>query len=270
MLPALDLQVTEVEVPSHDGVKVPMTVLHKKGLALDGSNPVLVHGYASYGHSITAYYSPDNRVWLERGGVLAFTNPRGSGVHGDDWHRAGFKSTKPNTWKDGIACVRWLIEHRYGSPSTMAIIGTSAGGIFVGRAVTEAPELFAAAIFNVGSLDTVRAEESANGATNTGEFGSVNDPDRVSRLGRDEHLPLDSRRHQIPGRDAGARRQRPACAGVGEQQDRGAPAGRQCQRHGRCCCAWTCRRGMAWAAPSRSATQPLPTSTRSCFGRWAS
>jgi prolyl oligopeptidase len=176
MLPALDLQVTEVEVPSHDGVKIPMTVLHKKGLALDGSNPVLVHGYGSYGHSINAYYSPDNRVWLERGGVLAFTNPRGSGVHGNDWHRAGFKSTKPNTWKDGIACVRWLIEHRYGSPSTMAIIGTSAGGIFVGRAVTEAPELFAAAVFNVGSLDTVRAEESANGATNTGEFGSVNDP----------------------------------------------------------------------------------------------
>lgn len=175
-LPALDLQVTEVEVPSHDGVKVPMTVLHKKGLALDGRNPVLVHGYGSYGLSISAYYSPDNLVWLERGGVLAYTNPRGSGVHGDEWHRAGFKSTKPNTWKDGIACVRWLIEQRYGSPATMAIKGTSAGGIFVGRAVTEAPELFAAAIFDVGALDTVRAEQSANGATNTGEFGSVTDP----------------------------------------------------------------------------------------------
>jgi len=176
ILPALDLQVTEVEVPSHDGVKVPMTVLHRKGLVLDGSNPVLVHGYGSYGLSISAYYSPDNLVWLERGGVLAYTNPRGSGVHGDDWHRAGFKASKPNTWKDGIACVRWLIERRYGSPATMAIMGTSAGGIFVGRAVTEAPELFAAAIFNVGALDTVRAEESANGATNTGEFGSVNNP----------------------------------------------------------------------------------------------
>jgi len=182
VLPALDLQVTEVEVPSHDGVKVPMTVLHKRGLALDGSNPVLVHGYASYGMSMTAYYSPENLVWLERGGVLAYTNPRGSGVHGDDWHRAGFKTSKPNTWKDGIACVRWLIEHRYGSPATMAIMGTSAGGIFVGRAVTEAPELFAAAIFNVGSLDTVRAEQSANGATNMGEFGSTTNPDEFRAL----------------------------------------------------------------------------------------
>ena len=174
-LPALDLQVTEVEVPSHDGVKVPMTVLHKKGLVLDGRNPVLVHGYASYGYSMTAHYAPVNLVWLERGGVLAFTNPRGSGVHGDDWHRAGFKTSKPNTWKDGIACVRWLIEQKYGSAATMGITGGSAGGIFAGRAMTEAPELFAAAILEVGSLDSVRAEISANGATNTSEFGSVKD-----------------------------------------------------------------------------------------------
>lgn len=174
-LPALDLQVTDVEVPSHDGVMVPMTVLHRKGLALDGRNPVLVNGYASYGYSETAYYSPANLVWLERGGVLAFTNPRGSGVHGDDWHRAGFKTTKSNTWKDGIACVRWLIAQGYGSPATMAISGGSAGGIFVGRAVTAAPELFAAAIFEVGMLDTVRSETTANGITNVSEFGSVTD-----------------------------------------------------------------------------------------------
>ncbi len=175
-LPALDLQVTEVEVPSHDGVKVPMTVLHKKGLALDGRNPVLVHGYASYGFSQTAHYSAANLVWLERGGVLAYTNPRGSGVHGDDWHRAGFKTTKSNTWKDGIACVRWLIEQGYGSAATMGIMGGSAGGIFVGRAVTAAPELFAAAIFDVGMLDTVRSETTANGITNISEFGTVANP----------------------------------------------------------------------------------------------
>ena len=181
-VPPLDLQVTEVEVPSHDGVKVPMTVLHKKGLVLNGSNPVLVHGYGSYGLSLSAYYSPDNAVWLERGGVLAFTNPRGSGVHGKAWHHAGYKASKPNTWKDGIACVRWLIEQRYGSPATMAITGTSAGGIFVGRAVTEAPELFAAAIFNVAVLDAIRAEHSANGATNTGEFGSVSNRDEFRAL----------------------------------------------------------------------------------------
>jgi prolyl oligopeptidase len=181
-LPALDLQVTEIEVPSHDGVFVPMTVVHKKGLELNGRNPVLVEGYASYGFSISAHYTPANRVWLERGGVLAITNPRGSGVYGNEWHRAGFKSTKANTWKDGIACVRWLIEKGYGSPATMAIKGTSAGGIFVGRAVTEAPELFAAAIFEVGALDSLRFEFTANGVTNISEFGTVAKADEFRAL----------------------------------------------------------------------------------------
>jgi len=170
-----ELTVTEVQVESHDGVKVPMTILHRKGLKLDGSNPVLLNGYASYGSTISAFFSTDDMVWIERGGVIAISNPRGSGVYGDDWHRAGFKTTKANTWKDGIACAKYLIAQGYGSPKTMGIIGTSAGGIFVGRATTEAPELFAAAVYNVGLLDTIRAEESANGVTNISEFGTVKD-----------------------------------------------------------------------------------------------
>jgi prolyl oligopeptidase len=172
-LPALT--VTEVLVQSHDGVKVPMTILHREGLKLDGSHPVLLQGYAAYGFTISARFSIEDMAWIERGGVVAYTNPRGSGVYGDDWHRAGFKATKPNTWKDGIACAKYLIAQGYGSARTMGIIGASAGGIFVGRATTEAPELFAAAVYDVGLLDAVRAEESANGATNTSEFGSVKD-----------------------------------------------------------------------------------------------
>lgn len=177
-----DLVVTDVEFPSHDGVRVPMTVLHRKGLVLDGSNPVLVDGYGGYGYSTSAFFSSHNMVWIEGGGVLAFVNPRGSGVNGEDWHLAGHKTTKSNTWKDGIAAARWLIDKGYGSAKTMGITGTSAGGVFVGRAVTEAPELFAAAIFNVGLLDAVRFEESANGATNTAEFGSVKDPAEFKAL----------------------------------------------------------------------------------------
>ncbi len=177
-----EVVVTEVQVPSHDGVLVPMTILHKKGLPLDGRNPVLLNGYASYGFSISAGFSTETMVWIERGGVTAMINPRGSGVHGDAWHRAGFKTTKPNTWKDGIAGAKYLIAKGYGSPKTMGITGTSAGGIFVGRAVTEAPELFAAAIFNVGMMDTIRSEESANGITNISEFGSVKDPAEFKAL----------------------------------------------------------------------------------------
>jgi len=177
-----DVQVTDVSVPSHDGVMVPMTILHKKGLALDGRNAVLLHGYASYGFTISAGFSLDDMVWIERGGVTAYVNARGSGVYGDDWHRAGFKATKPNTWKDGIAAAKYLIAKGYGSAKTMGIKGTSAGGIFVGRATTEAPELFAAAVYDVGSLDTVRAEDTANGVTNISEFGTVKDPAEFKAL----------------------------------------------------------------------------------------
>jgi prolyl oligopeptidase len=141
-----------------------------------------VEGYGSYGISTSAYFSNFNVVWMEQGGVLAFVNPRGSGVLGDDWHRAGFKTTKSNTWKDGIACAKWLIAQGYGSPRTMGITGGSAGGIFVGRATTEAPELFAAAVYDVGALDTVRFEETANGATNVSEFGTVKDPTEAKAL----------------------------------------------------------------------------------------
>ena len=112
-------------------------------------------------------------VWLEQGGVLAFANVRGSGVYGNDWYQAGFKATKSNTWKDGVACAQYLIKLGYATPKTLAVTGGSAGGIFVGRSITSAPELFAAAIFNVGMMDTIRSEESANGITNISEFGSV-------------------------------------------------------------------------------------------------
>ncbi len=178
----LPLRVTEVEFASHDGVLVPMTVLHREGLALDGNNPVLLNGYASYGFSMTAGFRPDHIAWIERGGVLALVNARGSGVHGEAWHRAGFKQSKPNTWLDGVAAARWLIAQGYGSPKTMTISGGSAGGIFVGRATTTAPELFAAAVYEVGMLDTVRSEASANGITNISEFGSVKDAGEFKAL----------------------------------------------------------------------------------------
>ena len=171
-----DVEVTEQKVPSHDGVLVPMTVLHKKGIKRDGSNPTLLVAYGSYGHSETAGFNSASMAWLERGGVLALANVRGSGVYGEAWRNAGFKATKSNTWKDGVACAQHLISQGFASPSTMGILGTSAGGIFVGRTVTTAPQLFAAAIFNVGVMDAVRAEDSANGITNISEFGSAKDP----------------------------------------------------------------------------------------------
>lgn len=167
------IEVRDVLAPSHDGALVPMTLLYRKGLVLDGRNPTLLIGYAAYGFTQTARYAPSDLAWLERGGVLAFANGRGSGVYGQEWYRAGFKATKSNTWKDGIACAQYLIDQGYASPQTLAVMGGSAGGIFAGRSMTEAPQLFAAAVLNVGVMDAVRAEESANGITNVSEFGSA-------------------------------------------------------------------------------------------------
>ncbi|MCK9538867.1 prolyl oligopeptidase family serine peptidase [Dokdonella sp.] len=169
------LTVSEVTVPSHDGVQVPLAIIHRADLKRDAPHPTLLEGYGAYGHSFAAYFDPRSMAWLERGGVLAYANVRGSGAFGDDWHRAGFKATKPNTWKDGIASAKYLIDKGYATPATLGIWGTSAGGIFVGRAVTEAPQLFAAAVFEVGIMDMLRFEESANGITNVSEFGSVKD-----------------------------------------------------------------------------------------------
>ena len=168
-----ELEVSEVLVPSWDGAEVPLAIIHRKNLVLDGSNPTLLVGYGAYGFSFEAFFDPTSYAWFERGGVLAYANVRGSGAKGDAWYRAGFKSTKPNTWKDGIAAARYLIDRKFASPRTLGIWGTSAGGIFVGRAVTTAPELFAAAIFDVGVMDTVRFETSANGITNVSEFGTA-------------------------------------------------------------------------------------------------
>jgi len=176
------LTVSEVLAPSHDGAQVPLAIIHRADLKRDEPHPTLLIGYGAYGFSYEAFFDPRSVAWLERGGVLAYANVRGSGAFGDAWHRAGFKTTKANTWKDGIACAKYLIDKGYASPATLGILGGSAGGIFVGRAVTEAPGLFAAAIFDVGVMDTIRVEESANGITNISEFGTVKDPAEFKAL----------------------------------------------------------------------------------------
>lgn len=167
-----DIVVTEVKVPSHDGALVPLSILHRKGAALDGRNPTLLYGYASYGITEEPFFSPGRLAWLDAGGVLAVANPRGSSVYGQDWYKAGWQATKPNTWKDFIACAEWLIAQKWTSPAKLGILGGSAGGILVGRAMTERPDLFAAVVPAVGALDMVRAEVTPNGVPNIPEFGT--------------------------------------------------------------------------------------------------
>lgn len=164
---------TEVKVKSHDGVLVPMSIIHRADVKLDGHNPTILYGYASYGSTEEPFYSVSRLAWLDAGGVYAIANPRGSGVYGEEWYRGGFQATKPNTWKDFIACAEYLIAQKYTSPAKLGILGGSAGGILVGMAMVERPDLFAAVIPAVGALDMLRMETTANGVPNIPEFGSV-------------------------------------------------------------------------------------------------
>ncbi|MBK6469549.1 MAG: S9 family peptidase [Betaproteobacteria bacterium] len=167
-----DIVATEVMVKSHDGAMVPMSIIHKQGTKLDGSNPTLLYGYASYGITEEPFFSIGRLAWMDAGGVFAIANPRGSSVFGREWHEAGKQATKPNTWRDFIACAEWLIAQKWTTPARLGIWGGSAGGILVGRAMTERPELFAAVVPEVGSLDLVRMETTPNGVPNIPEFGS--------------------------------------------------------------------------------------------------
>jgi prolyl oligopeptidase len=168
-----DIMATEVKVKSHDGVMVPMSIIHKKDVKLDGNNPTLLYGYASYGITEEPFFSYGRLAWMDAGGVFAIANPRGSGVYGQDWYKAGFQTTKPNTWKDFIACAEFLIAQKYTTPAKLGILGGSAGGILVGRAMTERPDLFAAVVPAVGALDGIRFESTPNGVPNIPEFGTI-------------------------------------------------------------------------------------------------
>ena len=170
-----DLVVEEVMVKSHDGVEVPLSIIHKKGIQKDGSNRLLLFGYGAYGISMDPSFGPNTLLWCLEDGIFAIAHVRGGGELGEQWHKGGFKSTKPNTWKDFIACAEYMADNSYTTPDKIAIYGGSAGGILIGRAMTERPDLFAAAIPAVGVMNAVRTELEPGGPANIPEFGTVQD-----------------------------------------------------------------------------------------------
>jgi len=172
----------EVKAKASDGTLVPLSIIHRRDLKMDGSHPTLLHGYGSYGITYDPGFDPTSLAWLERGGVIAVAHIRGGGEYGEDWHNAGRKGTKENTITDFIACAQYLIDHAYTSPQHLAGEGTSAGGITIGGAITERPDLFGAALDNVGMSDDLRAELQINGPANIPEFGTVKNEDEFHNL----------------------------------------------------------------------------------------
>ena len=168
-----DLVATEVKVKSHDGALVPLSIVHRRGLKLNGTNPTILYGYGAYGISQTPFFRPQYLAWFEQGGVFAVAHVRGGGENGEEWYKGGYQQTKPNTWRDAIACAEWLVAQGYTSPSRLAIEGGSQGGIYVGRAITERPELFGAAIDQVPVSDAVRSSFETNGELDKTEMGTT-------------------------------------------------------------------------------------------------
>jgi len=185
---------SEVLARSADGTMVPLSVIYKKGLVLDGSHPAYLEGYGAYGITLEPAFSATRIAWLERGGVFAVCQPRGGGWYGEAWHRAGMIATKPHTWQDFVACGRWLVAHRYSSPAHLGGEGTSAGGITIGRAITTEPQLFAAALDVVGLSNALRAEFTPNGPPNIPEFGTVK-----NEVGFRALYAMDAYEHVVPG-----------------------------------------------------------------------
>jgi prolyl oligopeptidase len=183
----------EVEVPGDDGTPIPLSIIHKKGLPLDGSASCILTGYGAYGISLDPWFDLKRSVAL-RGVVIAVAHVRGGGEKGEAWYKAGYKTTKPNTWKDFISCAEYLVKKGYTSPGRLAGTGTSAGGILISRAITTRPDLFAAAVCNVGCANAMRMEFSPNGPVNTPEFGTVKDRAECEAL-----YEMDGVQHVQPG-----------------------------------------------------------------------
>jgi prolyl oligopeptidase len=185
--PSVDFNPAEYETKqvfyaSKDGTQVPMFLVYKQGLKLNGQNPTYLYGYGGFGISLTPSFSVSQLVWLELGGVLAIPNLRGGGEYGETWHQAGTKLNKQNVFDDFIAAAEWLIANQYTDREKLAIGGGSNGGLLVGACMTQRPDLFAAALPAVGVLDMLRFHKFTIGWAWCSDYGSPDNPDEFAAL----------------------------------------------------------------------------------------
>ncbi|MGC1730010.1 MAG: prolyl oligopeptidase family serine peptidase [Steroidobacteraceae bacterium] len=166
----------QVFYPSKDGTRIPMLLAYRKGLKLDGNNPLLLYGYGGFGIPNLPTFNPARIAWLEMGGVYASANIRGGGEFGEAWHRQAIRTHKQVVFDDFIAAAEWLIAQHYTSSPKLAIYGRSNGGLLVGACLTQRPDLYGAAVPQVGVLDMLRFDKFGQGAGWEGDYGSPDDP----------------------------------------------------------------------------------------------
>lgn len=169
----VDFETTQVFYPSKDGTQIPMFLTHKKGLELNGENPVLLYGYGGFNVSLTPSFSPALRLWMEEGGVYAVANLRGGGEFGEEWYNAGTLANKQNVFDDFIAAAEWLIEKKYTQTAKLAIMGGSNGGLLVGACITQRPDLYGAAVCQVPVIDMLRYHKFTVGRYWVTDYGNA-------------------------------------------------------------------------------------------------
>lgn len=174
--------IKEIDVKSHDGTMVPLSIIYPKNMKMDGNTPAYISGYGGYGISYDARFIKRLAALLEQGVVIAIAHVRGGGEKGENWHKSGMKANKPNTWKDFIACSEYLVDQKYTSPSKLIGNGVSMGGVLIGRAITERPDLFAVAIAEVGLTNAIRSETTANGPNQIPEIGTLKNKEDTKNL----------------------------------------------------------------------------------------
>jgi prolyl oligopeptidase len=178
-----DFEVEQVWYTSKDGTKVPMFLVHKRGLKLNGKLPTLLYGYGGFNVSLTPSFDTAAALWAEQGGVYAVANLRGGGEFGEEWHKAGMLDKKQNVFDDFIAAAEWLIKNNYTNPSKLAIQGGSNGGLLVGAALTQRPELYQAVLCEFPDLDMIGYYRfKNNNPPALLEYGNASDPEQFKFL----------------------------------------------------------------------------------------